>query len=342
MKTRDRVATALAPLEAEAIIEQARRRQRRRRRVIGLELVAVVVVWLVVMSIAGGGIWDPFAARGGARSAGARAAALPPLSGQARVTWRATLGGVLQAYGGGGITFSGKDWSENLATTVPAEGGLQPGDALTNRIVDGQGYFTANVHGRWQWVHDPHPGEPGLIFTELPDPRTLLRRLAPAARFRAAGHQMRGGVRLTLLLATTPGQVKSYRFLPGVHTGGLPVESLEVWADRHQVVHRMAITFRGAIKVDTGKPVSKAATRELRQAESAWRKLLQRYRKTGNRPPASVSNAALDRVQQAQQNAVQIRREIDVTEVTLTYSGIGQRQHITAPRHTIPVADLTR
>ena len=33
MKTRDRVATALVPREAEAIIEQARRRQRRRRRV---------------------------------------------------------------------------------------------------------------------------------------------------------------------------------------------------------------------------------------------------------------------------------------------------------------------
>ena len=73
MKTRDRVATALAPHEAEAIIEQARRRQRRRRRMIGLELVAVVVVWLVVMSVASGGIWDPFAAQGGARSAGARA-----------------------------------------------------------------------------------------------------------------------------------------------------------------------------------------------------------------------------------------------------------------------------
>ena len=97
MKTRDRVATALAPHEAEAIIEQARRRQRRRRRMIGLELVAVVVVWLVVMSVASGGIWDPFAAQGGARSAGARAAARPPLSGQARVTWRASLGGVLQA-----------------------------------------------------------------------------------------------------------------------------------------------------------------------------------------------------------------------------------------------------
>ena len=197
MKTRDRMATALAPHEAEAIIEQARRRQRRRRRMIGLELVAILVAWLVVMSVASGGIWDPFAAQGGARSAGAHAAARPPLSGQARVTWRASLEGVLQAYGGGGITFSGKNWSEDLATTVPAEGGLQPGDALTNRIVDGQGYFTANVHGRWVWVHDPHPGEPGLIFTELPDPRTLLRRLAPAARFQAAGHQVRGGVRLT-------------------------------------------------------------------------------------------------------------------------------------------------
>ena len=340
MKTRDRVATALAPHEAEAIIEQARRRQRRRRRMIGLELVAVIVVWLVVMSVASGGIWDPFAARGGARSAGAYAATRPPLSGQARVTWRATLGGVLQAYGGGGITFSGKNWSRDLATTVPAEGGLQPGDALTNRIVDGQGYFTANVHGRWVWVHDPHPGEPGLIFTELPDPRTLLRRLAPAARFQAAGHEMRGGVRLSVLRATAPGRVKSFHSLPGVHPGGLPVVSLEVWADRHQVVHRMAITFRGTERVDTGKPVSKAATRELRRAESAWRTLFHRYQRTGKRGPADVWNAARNRVVTAQQHADQIRREIDVTEVTLTYSGIGQPQHITAPRHTIPVSQL--
>jgi hypothetical protein len=340
MKTRDRVATALAPHEAEAIIEQARRRQRRRRRMIGLELVAVIVVWLVVISVASGGIWNPFAAQGRARSAGAYAAARPPLSGQARVTWRASLGGVLQAYGGGGITFSGKNWSEDLATTVPAEGGPQPGDALTNRIVDGQGYFTAHVHGRWVWVHDPHPDEPGLIFTELPDPRTLLRRLAPAARFRAAGDQMRGGVRLSVLRATDPGRVKIFRFLPGVHPGGLAVVSLEVWADRHQVVRRMAITFRGTLKVDTGKPVSKAATRELRRAESAWRKLFHRYQRTGNRGPASVWNAARNRVLVAQQHSVQIRREIDVTEVTLTYSGIGQPQHITAPRHTIPVSQL--
>lgn len=307
---------------------------------IGLELVAVVVVWLVVMSVASGGTWDPFAAQGGARSAGAHAAARPPLLGQARVTWRATMGGVLQAYGGGGITFSGKNWSEDLATTVPAEGGLQPGDALDNRIVDGQGYFTANVHGRWVWVHDPHPDLPGLIFTELPDPRTLLRRLAPAARFRAAGDQMRGGVRLSVLRATDPGRVKSFRFLPGVHPGGLLVVSLEVWADRHQIVHRMAITFRGTLRVDTGKPASKAATRELRRAESGWRKLFHRYQRTGNRGPASVWNAARNRVLAAQQHADQIRREIDVKEVTLTYSGIGQPQHITAPRHTIPVSQL--
>jgi hypothetical protein len=340
MKTRDRVATAQAPHEAEAIIEQARRRQRRRRRVVGLGLIAVTVVWLAVMSITGGGSWDPFAAQGAARSAGAYAAARPPLSGQARVTWRASLGGVLQAYGGGGITFSGKNWSEDLATTVPAEGGLQPGDALTRRTVDGQGYFTTNMHGRWVWVHDPHPGEPGLIFTEMPDPRTLLRRLAPAARFQAVGHQMRGGVRLSVLQATVPGRVKTFRFLPGVHPGGLPVVSLEVWADRQQVVHRMAITFRGTERVDTGKPVSKAATRELRQAEGAWRKLLRQYRQTGKRAPASVWNAAQNRVLQAQQHAVQIRPETAVTEVTLTYSGIGQPQRITAPRHTIPVSEL--
>jgi len=250
MKTRDRVATALAPYEAEAIIEQARRRQRRRRQMIGLELVAVIVVWLVG-HVRGqrreSGI--PLRLRAGRGPRGPTPQPCHRSRGQARVTWRASLGGVLQAYGGGGITFSGKNWSEDLATTVPAEGGLQSGDAVTNRIVDGQGYFTANVHGRWVWVHDPHPDLPGLIFTELPDPRTLLRRLAPAARFRATGDRMRGGVRLSVLRATDPGRVRSFRFLPGVHSGG-PVVSLEVWADRHQVVHRMAITFRGTERVD--------------------------------------------------------------------------------------------
>jgi hypothetical protein len=116
--------------------------------------------------------------------------------------------------------------------------------------------------------------------------------------------------------------------------------SLEVWADRHQVVHRMAMTFRGTLRVDTGKPVSKAATRELRRAESAWGRLFRQYQKTGKRGPLSVWNATRDRVPQAQQNADQVRRETDVTEVTLTYSGIGQPQHITAPRHTIPVSGL--
>jgi hypothetical protein len=88
------------------------------------------------------------------------------------------------------------------------------------------------------------------------------------------------------------------------------------------------------------KRVSKAATRELRRAESAWRKLFHQYQRTGKRGPASVWNVARNRVLQAQQNAVQIRRETDVTKVTLTYSGIGQPQHITTPRHTIPVSEL--
>jgi hypothetical protein len=76
--------------------------------------------------------------------------------------------------------------------------------------------------------------------------------------------------------------VKIFRFLPGVHPGGLPVVSLEVWADWHQVVHRMAITFRGTIRIDTGNPVSKAATRGLRRAENAWRKCTSTQRVSHN------------------------------------------------------------
>jgi hypothetical protein len=94
---------------------------------------------------------------------------------------------------------------------------------------------------------------------------------------------MRGGVRLSVLRATDPGRVKSFRFLPGTHAVG-PVVSLEVWADRHHVGHRMAVTFRGTLKVDTGKPVSKAAMRELRPG--AWR-TLSRY---AGKPPSPRSH----------------------------------------------------
>ena len=109
---------------------------------------------------------------------------------------------------------------------------------------------------------------------------------------------MRGGVRLTLLRATDPGRVKEgLGSLPGVHAG-LPIVSLEVWADQRQIVHRLAVTFRGTEIVNTGRPVSKAATQRVKQAQRALKKLLGQYRQSGKRPPASRLNAALNRVLQ--------------------------------------------
>jgi hypothetical protein len=87
-----------------------------------------------------------------------------------------------------------------------------------------------------------------------------------------------------MLRATDPGRVKGgLGSLPGVHAG-LPVVSLEVWADQHQIVHRVAVTFRGTERVNTGKPVSEAATQEVKQAPRALKKLLGQYRQTGSGP----------------------------------------------------------
>lgn len=178
MKTRDRVPAAPAGREAEALIERARRRQRRRHWVIAAGVAAVVAVLLAVMASAGGGIWGRFAAQGGKQPPGSGAGALPKLSGHARITYRVVTGGVLQGYGTDDITLAGKNWNSASSTTWPATG-REPkqSESMINRIVDEQAHYTVRVHGRPEWVHDPHPTEPGLIFRELPDPRTLLGML---------------------------------------------------------------------------------------------------------------------------------------------------------------------
>jgi hypothetical protein len=148
------------------------------------------------------------------------------------------------------------------------------------------------------------------------------------------GYQVIDGTRLDELRATDLGHPPSLGSLPDVWPGA-HVTSLEVWVDGHGVVHRMSLGFEVIQKV-----VSLAPWR-LRQAmrdgklvkiitvrsKRAERELRAGLAKARVRFPVTVRVAA--------HLPGTVHREVQATALTVTFSGIGQPQHITAPRHAI-------
>jgi len=252
-------------------------------------------------------------------------------SGRAVVTYRTLQGGTLQDSGADTITFSGKDWNDAFSQTVPAAAG-QPAHTqfAINRIVKGQFYlYIAGRTPRLQWYHDTNPsGHPS--FT-IPDPRTVLRALEPSARFKLAGYQVIGGMRLKELRATSLSHLPRLGLLPDVAPGAHPT-SLEVWVDGHGVVHRIGLGFTvtttvWSVKADNmrskadgtliitvpTKAVAAALRAKLAQAKHTYRVIIHVA------PPGSGA----------------AHHETQTTALTVSFSGIGQPQRITAPRHAI-------
>ncbi len=252
--------------------------------------------------------------------------------------------GVVEAYGTKDITFSGRNRSFSFSQTFLPRG-PEPAqtDSGTERFVDGQVYIYTRVHGRLRWAHFPLQVYNNV---KIIDPRTLLRVLEPFARFRATGYQVIGGVRLKVLRAADPGRLTRRALLPVVFTSGQPVASLEVWVDQHEVVHRMAFTFRAPARIMLSKPVSKAALRRYLLAGRAVRRAIKneaRYHlRTGKRVPERQFKLAMRRSRQALLGAFQIRRGAQVTTTTVTFSAIGQPQHITAPPHALSYDKFVR
>jgi hypothetical protein len=253
------------------------------------------------------------------------------LSGRATISYANTDNGVPQDSGTDAITFSGKNWNDAISQTFPAAGGRRAHtQTAINRIVNGQFYlYIAGRTRRLQWYHDTNPsGHPSF---SIPDPRTVLRVLAPSARFEVAGHQVIGGVPVKVLRAT------DLRHLPGLgmlseYSAGPHVLSLEVWVDARGVVHRLSLTSQAISEV---YPIS---------AENA------RHRAHGpliltvpNKAMAAQLKGKLHRQPGGTRVIIRIappgsgapHREVQVTALTVTFSGIGQPQRITAPAHAI-------
>jgi len=253
-------------------------------------------------------------------------------SGRATVSYTSTQDGMPGDSSTDVITFSGKNWNDVSSQTFPGAGG-RPGHTQTaiNRIVNGELYlYIAARTRRLQWYHDTNPsGHPSV---NIPDPRTVLRALEPSARFEVAGYQVIGGVRVRELRATDLSHLPGQDRLVGVFAAGGHVTSLEVWVDGHGVVHRLSLT---SAQINEIYPVSADNVRKRPDGRLIFT--------VPNRAMAAQMRARLKRAPHWEHWTIRIappgsgapRRQVQVSRLTVTFSAIGQPQHITAPRHAI-------
>jgi len=189
----------------------------------------------------------------------------------------------------------------------------------------------------------------GLPASEARSRATLLLSvLDPAAQFQVTGHQVIGGVPVKVLRATDPGRLTHLKALRALwHEYWLmgQLTSLQVWVDQRHVVRSIAVTsrshFTGRVQ---GKPVSRAALHAYLQGKRAAAALERQavaLRKAGKPVPASLTSRLDHQLRlvdgELLQHAYHWRRETStqVQELTVTFSAIGEPQHITAPRHAL-------
>jgi hypothetical protein len=168
-------------------------------------------------------------------------------SGQERISYRSVKNGVVTSAGTDTVTYSGSNYNYATGTAVP----YYPASAI--RVVNGQFYLAlpTTTAAREVWLHEL--GE--STTPHFPEAATLLRLLSPAAKFRNAGTDVIGGVRLTHLHATQvsglpddPTLGRYANLVSDAKSGVVPpgtLTALDLWADSHGVVHQMTIQLHG-------------------------------------------------------------------------------------------------
>ena len=232
-------------------------------------------------------------------------------SGQATIGYR--NGGLTRGRGTDQVAFSGKNWNFRSSWVASAAAG-HPSTAhrVINRVVNGRAYYGIPArNGRLTWYEDTSPG--AAYRLHIPDPRSLLNLLTPAAGFRHAGYQTIAGVRLACLRATRTGGLGSLSMLPEAQPGER-VTALQVWVDRRGVVHRMDLTLRGAGRV--WHLTHRGILAMARKHHPLTRYYLRQLERHGEAVAAT---------------------QPEVTVLSVTFSRIGQPQHISAPPHPIKV-----
>jgi hypothetical protein len=323
----------------------AARRPRRRRAaaLAGAGLAAAATAVAVVLATGGGPAGGPAPARSTVLTAAmvrrvARASALAmATSGRAITRYSTSQDGALQVSGTDDMTFAGKNWNDSLSQSFPAsDGSAASSQHAVNRVVNEHFYlFTIGPTGRWEWIRDTNPsGHPSVT---APDPRKLLRVLQPSARFVSIGYQVVDGVRLRGLRATDPGAVPPLDSLFSTSPAGRAT-SLTVWVDGHDVVRLMNATLRSATTEWRGAvakvgPHVKGDSHGHPTILVPNRAMLKKYRAALAKKNPQHIVVRIDH----HLRAGTPHRVVQLSTVSVTFSGIGQPQHITAPRHSVGV-----
>jgi hypothetical protein len=253
-------------------------------------------------------------------------------AGRAVVNSRETLGGVVQQSGIANITFDGRNWNDSFTVEMPAGAG-QPAsrESAINRVVNGQAYDYFVAIDGLAWYHQTGPD--AIANLAIPDPRVLLRELAPSARFAKDGSSVLDGVRVTRLTATRTSGLPTLNS-PNIWPAGT-ISALTIWVDSRGVVQQVMVTGTQTERI--GMLVSgPAAGRKLAQFHARVRDLEKRDHlapaQAIMREKASVLGRALRK-----EHLVGTKTEADVTTMTIRFTGIGQPQVIKAPPHAIKV-----
>jgi hypothetical protein len=305
--------------------------------------VAAAAVAVTVLAVGAGGPTRPIAGTKGrahapilltaamVREVASASRSALALSGRATISYRNTQAGKLQVTGTDRIMFSGKNWNDAFSQSFPASDGQSASTQFAiNRIVGKQFYlYIKGRTNKLQWYRDTNPsGHPS--FT-IPDPRRVFSMLEPSARFEFLGYQVIDGVRLKHLRATNFSHLRGLSTLPDLQPGA-HVTALDVWVDGHSVVHRLSLTSQ---TINTVYPIGSYNMRRTRHGRLIIT--------VPNKAIAAQLHTKLKKAPARQRMTIRIappgagapRHEVQVTAITVRFSGIGQPQRITAPAHAI-------
>jgi hypothetical protein len=181
-------------------------------------------------------------------------------AGHALVSYHNEDGGLSIVSGTDDLTFSGNNFNN-----VNLQAGSKIGP-WTDRVVNGQIYDYGELApgDAPHWYHSV--SETQNVREAVPDPRDLLKALAPGARFVSAGWQVLDGTRVQKLRATRlsglPGKLLSLENADPSQK----LTALTVWADASGVIRQVRTAFQGLLDgavdyttvkvdfVDIGKP----------------------------------------------------------------------------------------
>ena len=253
-------------------------------------------------------------------------------SGRAVVMSREVLGGKLQQTGTDDITFDGRNWNDSFTVATPAgTGAPASSESAINRVVDGRAYDYFVATDGLTWYHEVGPD--AVANLAIPDPRALLRELAPAARFAEGGTSVLGGVTVTKLTATNVQGLPTLNS-PDIWPTGR-ISALAIWVDQNGVVRQVTVTGAQEVRV-AGFPGNPGARHSLRDFLAAVQKL---EKKDHLGPAQAIQREKFSVLgRELRRHHLQvIRTEADVTTLTIRFTDIGRPQVIRVPAHAIRV-----